>query len=117
MVARCISEGAVMPSREPRDYIRCVSAYASAEEALKHLPQDNPDVILMFDFGLSSLGGTEAVLKMPGVAQTNAGKNKRIVQMDGELLINFSVRLDQAISINIMSPATDPMTATQQRRA
>jgi len=62
------------------------------------LIEANPDVILMFDFGLSSLGGAEAVLKMPGVAQTNAGKNKRIVQMDGELLINFSVRLDQAIA-------------------
>jgi iron complex transport system substrate-binding protein len=62
------------------------------------LIEANPDVILMFDFGLSSLGGAEAVLKMPGVAQTNAGKNKRIVQMDGELLINFSVRLDQAIT-------------------
>ncbi|UOE52320.1 ABC transporter substrate-binding protein [Mucilaginibacter sp. SMC90] len=62
------------------------------------LIEANPDVILMFDFGLSSLGGADAVLKMPGVAQTNAGKNKRIVQMDGELLINFSVRLDQAIA-------------------
>lgn len=62
------------------------------------LIEANPDVILMFDFGLSSLGGADAVLKMPGVAQTNAGKNKRIVQMDGELLINFSVRLDQAIT-------------------
>ena len=57
----------------------------------------NPDVILLFDFGLSSLGGTDGILKMPGVLQTNAGKNKRIFQMDGELLINFSVRLDQAI--------------------
>jgi iron complex transport system substrate-binding protein len=62
------------------------------------LMEANPDVILMFDFGLNSLGGAEAVLNMPGVAQTNAGKNKRIVQMDGELLINFSVRLDQAIA-------------------
>ncbi|WP_114940724.1 heme/hemin ABC transporter substrate-binding protein [Mucilaginibacter endophyticus] len=62
------------------------------------LIEANPDVILMFDFGLSSLGGADAVLKMPGVAQTNAGKNKKIVQMDGELLINFSVRLDQAIA-------------------
>jgi len=58
----------------------------------------NPDVILMFDFGLSSLGGADGVLKMPGVAQTTAGKNKRIVQMDGELLVNFSVRLDKAIN-------------------
>ena len=61
------------------------------------LVEANPDVILMFDFGLSSLGGADGVLKMPGVAQTTAGKNKRIVQMDAELLINFSASLDQAI--------------------
>ena len=59
----------------------------------------NPDVILMFDFGLNSLGGTKGVLEMPGVAGTNAGKNKRIVQMDGQLLINFSVRLPNAIEM------------------
>jgi iron complex transport system substrate-binding protein len=34
---------------------------------------------------------------MPGVAQTNAGKNKKIVTMDGELLSGFSIRLPQAI--------------------
>jgi len=27
--------------------VRCKSAYASAEEALQHLPEDKPDVILM----------------------------------------------------------------------
>jgi len=48
----------------------------------------NPDVILMFDFGASSLGGQNAVLNMPGVSLTNAGKNKRVVTMDGPLLIN-----------------------------
>lgn len=62
------------------------------------LVEANPDVILMFDFGFSSLGGMESILKIPGMQQTNAGKNKRIVQMDGELLIGFSVRLDQAIT-------------------
>lgn len=61
------------------------------------LVEANPDVILMFDFGFSSLGGMESILKIPGMAQTNAGKNKRIVQMDADLLINFSNRLDQAI--------------------
>ncbi|WP_316789172.1 hemin ABC transporter substrate-binding protein [Pedobacter frigoris] len=58
----------------------------------------NPDVILMFDFGYKSLGGINSILKMPGVMLTNAGKNKRILEMDGELLTNFSVRLGQAIS-------------------
>ena len=61
------------------------------------LVEANPDVILMFDFGFSSLGGMDSILKIPGMAQTNAGKNKRIVQMDADLLINFSTRLDQAI--------------------
>ena len=57
----------------------------------------NPDIILMFDFGFKSLGGAESILKMPGVSLTNAGKNKRIVEMDGNLLTGFSTRLPQAI--------------------
>ncbi|WP_134090432.1 hemin ABC transporter substrate-binding protein [Olivibacter sp. XZL3] len=57
----------------------------------------NPDVILMFDFGLSSLGGKASVLKLPGIKLTKAGKNERIVDMDGQLLTNFSVRLPEAI--------------------
>jgi len=57
----------------------------------------NPDVILMFEFGYNSLGGINSILKMPGVGQTTAGKNKKIVQLDANLLVNFSVRLDQAI--------------------
>lgn len=61
------------------------------------LIKSNPDVLLLFDFGASSLGGKNAVLRMPGVAMTNAGKAKRIVTMNGPLLTNFSTRLPQAI--------------------
>ncbi|RAV28323.1 heme/hemin ABC transporter substrate-binding protein [Sinomicrobium soli] len=57
----------------------------------------NPDVILMFDFGMESLGGRKGVLGMPGVAFTNAGKHQRIVALDGPLMINFATRLDRAI--------------------
>jgi iron complex transport system substrate-binding protein len=58
----------------------------------------NPDIILMFDFGYKSLGGINSILKMPGVMLTKAGKNKKIIEMDGDLLVNFSVRLAGAIS-------------------
>ncbi|TJZ63207.1 hemin ABC transporter substrate-binding protein [Sphingobacterium olei] len=61
------------------------------------LVKANPDVILMFDFGMSSLGGIEAILKMPGIGTTEAGKHKRIIQMNGPLLVNFSTRLPEAI--------------------
>jgi DNA-binding NarL/FixJ family response regulator len=43
--------------------IRCVSAYASAEEALKHLPADRPDVILM-DINLGEMDGIECVRRL-----------------------------------------------------
>ncbi len=44
--------------------IRCKSAYASGEEALKHLPEDNPDVILM-DINLGGdVDGIECVRRL-----------------------------------------------------
>lgn len=57
----------------------------------------NPDIILLFDSGLKSLGGVDGLLKVPGVEQTSAGKNKKIIVMDGELLSGFGLRLPQAI--------------------
>jgi iron complex transport system substrate-binding protein len=57
----------------------------------------NPDVILLFDFGARSLGGKTAILKMPGIQLTNAGKQKRIVEVEGPLMVNFSTRLPDAI--------------------
>lgn len=58
----------------------------------------NPDVLLLFDFGASSLGGKAAILNMPGIALTNAGKQKRVVEVDGPLMVNFSSRLPEAVA-------------------
>lgn len=43
--------------------VRCQSAYASAEEALQHLPQDKPDVVLM-DINLGGMDGIECVRQL-----------------------------------------------------
>ncbi len=43
--------------------IRCKSAYASAEEALEHLPRDKPDVILI-DINLGEMDGIECVRRL-----------------------------------------------------
>ena len=56
-----------------------------------------PEVILMPDLSLISIGGTEAFLKTPGVALTPAGKNGHIVSMDDTLLLGFGPRLGQAV--------------------
>ncbi|MGE9616994.1 MAG: heme/hemin ABC transporter substrate-binding protein [Solitalea-like symbiont of Acarus siro] len=57
----------------------------------------NPDVILLFDSGLKSLGGELGLLKVQGIMQTKAGKNKKFIEMDGQLLTGFGPRLGQAI--------------------
>lgn len=58
--------------------------------------KSNPDYILMFDKGLESIGGVDGVLKLEGVASTNAGKNKKIIAMDGQLVSGFGPRVGQA---------------------
>lgn len=57
----------------------------------------NPDVILMFDKGLQSLGGVDGLLKIEGIATTNAGKNKKVVTMDGQYLSGFGPRVGEAV--------------------
>ncbi len=56
----------------------------------------NPDVLVLFSSGLESLDGNLGLLKVPGVAATNAGKNKQIISMDGQLMTGFGPRLGKA---------------------
>lgn len=60
------------------------------------LLNSNPDYILMFTTGLESMGGINGVLKIDGINQTNAGKNKKVIAMDGQLLAGFGPRVGQA---------------------
>lgn len=57
----------------------------------------NPDYLLMVSMGLESLGGIEGALKIPGVAQTTAGKKKQIVSIESLKLTNFGPRFGEAV--------------------
>lgn len=59
------------------------------------LIQSNPDYLLFFTSGLESLGGIDGALQLQGIEQTNAGKNKQIIAMDGALLSGFGPRVGQ----------------------
>ncbi len=58
----------------------------------------NPDYLLLFDDGLKSIGGVDGLLKIPGVAYTNAGKGRKVITMDGLYLMGFGPRLGAALS-------------------
>lgn len=51
-----------------------------------------PDVILVMTKGLDSVGGVSGLIELPGVAQTPAGKNSRIISVDDSLLLSFGAR-------------------------
>jgi iron complex transport system substrate-binding protein len=56
------------------------------------LAELNPDVILVMSTGLESVGGVQGLLKLPGVAQTKAGKNSAVIDVDDSLLLSFGPR-------------------------
>ncbi len=57
-----------------------------------------PDIILIPSRGLESAGGLEALLQQPGLAQTPAGKMKRVIAMDDLLLLGFGPRTGEAMA-------------------
>lgn len=56
-----------------------------------------PDVILMMTAGLESVGGVDGLLKLPGIAQTPAGKNRAVIHMEDLYLLGFGPRLGRAV--------------------
>ena len=58
----------------------------------------NPDVMLVMSKGLQSVGGIDGLLKLPGVAQTQAGKNKAVIDVDDSLLLSFGPRTPSLVS-------------------
>ena len=55
-----------------------------------------PDVYVLFTSSLESIGGVDGLLKLPGLAHTPAGKNRRVVTLDGQYLAGFGPRCGRA---------------------
>lgn len=60
------------------------------------LVQASPEIILMFDSGLKILEGKEGLASIPGISQTAAYQNDRILTMNGHYLTSFGPRTGQA---------------------
>lgn len=56
-----------------------------------------PDLILVTQLGLQTAGGVDGVLSLPGLADTPAGRARRVISMDAPLLLGFGPRLPAAV--------------------
>ena len=62
------------------------------------MAQLNPDLILVMIAGLESVGGVSGLVELPGIAQTQAGKNRQVVAVDDSLLLSFGPRTPSLIN-------------------
>ncbi|GLU50435.1 heme/hemin ABC transporter substrate-binding protein [Nocardiopsis ansamitocini] len=56
-----------------------------------------PDVILVMSKGLDSVGGLDGIVEIPGIAQTPAGRNRRVIDYEDGLLLSFGPRTPQVL--------------------
>jgi iron complex transport system substrate-binding protein len=54
--------------------------------------EQRPDILLVMIKGLESVGGVSGLVELPGIAQTPAGKNRRVIAVDDSLLLSFGPR-------------------------
>lgn len=57
-----------------------------------------PDVLVIPARGLESIGGVDGLLRQPGLAETPAGRARRVVAVDDALLLGFGPRLGQGVA-------------------
>ncbi|QXA50071.1 hemin ABC transporter substrate-binding protein [Enterobacter cancerogenus] len=56
-----------------------------------------PDLVVISQDGIKALGGEENLWKLPGLAQTPAGRGRQVLAIDDMALLGFSMRTPQAI--------------------
>ena len=75
----------------------------------------DPDVLLVMTGGLESVNGIDGLLALPGVEQTTAGRERRVIAVDDEVLLSYGPRtgalvdlLRGALAQAAAAPATPP---------
>jgi iron complex transport system substrate-binding protein len=58
----------------------------------------NPDVILLTDQGMKAVGGIGGVLRFPGISQTRAGKEQKVISLEAMYLLGFGPRMPLAVA-------------------
>jgi iron complex transport system substrate-binding protein len=56
-----------------------------------------PDLVVISADGVQSMGGEAGLWKLPGLAQTPAGRNKQVLLVDDMALLGFSIRTPDAL--------------------
>ena len=59
----------------------------------------NPDVVLVFNTGAEDLQGHKALMRVPGMASTTAGRNQAFITLQPVIMAGFGPRVGEAVAI------------------
>ncbi|MFM7599209.1 MAG: hemin ABC transporter substrate-binding protein [Actinomycetota bacterium] len=59
----------------------------------------DPDVLLVMTGGLDSVNGVDGLVALPGVSQTTAGRERRVIAVDDEVLLSFGPRTGALVDL------------------
>ncbi len=59
----------------------------------------DPDVLLVMTGGLESVNGMDGLLALPGVAQTTAGRERRVIAVDDAVLLSYGPRTGALVEL------------------
>lgn len=84
--------------------------------------QADPDYFLMPALGLQSIDGVDGLIALPGIAQTKAGKARRVITVDDAKLLGFGPRVglglaDLAAKLHPELPALSHLAAGETQQA
>lgn len=84
----------------PDTAIKLVGAKNAMADSVRYVPISqegiiaaNPDLVVVTTLGLESLGSLDKLWELPGLAHTNAGKNKQAVVVDDIAFLAFGLTL------------------------
>ncbi|MFJ6657292.1 hemin ABC transporter substrate-binding protein [Streptomyces sp. NPDC091377] len=63
------------------------------------LVTSRPDVLLMMSKGLESVGGVDGLVEIPGIRETPAGTDRRVVTLEDGVLLGFGPRTPLVIDL------------------
>jgi iron complex transport system substrate-binding protein len=59
----------------------------------------DPDILLVMTAGLESVNGVDGLVALPGVAQTTAGEQRRIIAVDDDVLLSYGPRTGALVDL------------------
>jgi iron complex transport system substrate-binding protein len=89
---------AIIGALGARDAGTLIGVEGFAPLTAESLAKANPDILMVMNEGLESVGGIEKLLALPGISSTSAGRNSAVIQADDRVLLTFGPQTPNVVT-------------------